>query len=90
LLNGSGEKLGAFGICLPFELGHLQHELFELGVFIGDAALVEGKLVRGGRARDAGSFRLCVILGRRGGAKAEASYNRGRHRERREEVRQPK
>ena len=59
LLDGPRQKLRPLGIRQPFQLRHLEHELFELGVFVGHAALFESQFV--GRRR-ASRRRLWLAL----------------------------
>ena len=59
LFDGPRQKLSPLGISDAFELGHLEHELLELGIFVGDAALIEGQLVR---RRGAGGFAIGRVL----------------------------
>ena len=59
LLDGPRQKLRPLGIRQPFQLRHLEHELLELGVFVGDAALFEGQLIGDGGHRTAASGFAC-------------------------------
>jgi hypothetical protein len=61
LLDGSRQELRPLRVRQSLQLGHLEHELFELRILIGDAALLQSQLIR--RSRAGRLNRLFSLLG---------------------------